>query len=230
MCVSSIWIELQSISALSLINGSYYFRCEVCIVTVLGKIGEASPVGCTHGKAAQRSTKDQVAWLHLRPCLAPPWRGSQQNYQRLLWTVRHSESPRAVVLNPFHTSYPFLKQDYQIFPQFTQRCWVIENTKLTNKLFQFRMIYRNWQWLQFMVQWIYPQVYIYPGLKTTVLWPLPPRPFPDKKRELKWMNVLQLFSVQASHPRCLPFRPNPPQANPLRHCSKSTTLAKSRCL
>jgi len=132
MCVSSIWIELKSISALSLINGSYHFRCEVCIVTVLGKIGEASPVGCTHGKAAQRSTKDQVAWLHLRPCLAPPWRGSQQNYQRLLWTVRYSESPRAMVLNPFHTSYPFLKQDYQIFPQFTQRCWVIENTKLTN--------------------------------------------------------------------------------------------------
>ena len=36
-----------------------------------GKISEASPVGGTHGKAAQCSTKDKVAWLHLRPGLDP---------------------------------------------------------------------------------------------------------------------------------------------------------------
>ena len=32
-----------------------------------GKIGEARPAGNTHRKAAQRSTKDQVAWLYFRP-------------------------------------------------------------------------------------------------------------------------------------------------------------------
>jgi len=40
------------------------------VQNVLEKIIEAIPAGYIHGKAAQRSTKDQVAWLHLRPCLA----------------------------------------------------------------------------------------------------------------------------------------------------------------
>ena len=30
------------------------------------KIGEACPAGCAHGKAAQRSSKDQVEWINLR--------------------------------------------------------------------------------------------------------------------------------------------------------------------
>jgi len=36
---------------------------------VTGNVGETSPAGCTHGKAAQRSNKDQVKWVHLRPSL-----------------------------------------------------------------------------------------------------------------------------------------------------------------
>jgi len=55
-------------------------------------IGEASPAGYTHGKAAQRSTKDQAKWLHLRPCLAPSCCGTSGNYQRLLKTVKYFES------------------------------------------------------------------------------------------------------------------------------------------
>jgi len=44
-----------------------------------------------------------------------------------------SESfPRAVILNLFYISYPFIKQDYQIYPQYTQWCSFIKNTKLTN--------------------------------------------------------------------------------------------------
>jgi len=42
---------------------------------------ERSPSGCTHGKAAQRSTKDQMASLYLRPCLAPSWCG----VSRAIW-------------------------------------------------------------------------------------------------------------------------------------------------
>ena len=42
-----------------------------------GKIGEASPAGYTRGKAGERS-KDQVAWLHLRPCMVPPLCGQRE--------------------------------------------------------------------------------------------------------------------------------------------------------
>ena len=34
-------------------------------------IGEESPACWTHGKAAQRSSKEQAMWLHHRPCLFP---------------------------------------------------------------------------------------------------------------------------------------------------------------
>jgi len=32
----------------------------------------------THGKASQRLTKDQMAWLHLWRCLVPPWCGASR--------------------------------------------------------------------------------------------------------------------------------------------------------
>jgi len=37
-----------------------------------------------------------------------------------------------VVLKIFYISYPFIQQDCQIYPQYTQLCSFIENTKLTN--------------------------------------------------------------------------------------------------
>jgi len=37
--------------------------------------------GCTHGKAAQRSNKDEVKWSHLQPRLVPSWRGAS----RIIW-------------------------------------------------------------------------------------------------------------------------------------------------
>ena len=40
--------------------------------------------------------------------------------------------PRPVVLDLFYISYPFIEQDYQIYPQYTQWCSFIENTKWTN--------------------------------------------------------------------------------------------------
>ena len=43
-----------------------------------GKIGETGPAGYTHGKAAPRSTQDQVVWLHLWPGLALSWCGSSR--------------------------------------------------------------------------------------------------------------------------------------------------------
>jgi len=59
------------------------------------------------------------------------------DFLRWLSALHLSNSPtlvysRPLVRNLFYTSYPFLKQDYQIYPQYTQRCWFIENTKLTN--------------------------------------------------------------------------------------------------
>ena len=39
---------------------------------------DASLAGYTHGKATQRSTKDEyVVWLHLRNCLFPTWCGAR---------------------------------------------------------------------------------------------------------------------------------------------------------
>jgi len=46
-----------------------------------GNSSKACPLGYNHGKAAQMSTKDQEAWLHLRPCLIPSWCGAR----RTIW-------------------------------------------------------------------------------------------------------------------------------------------------
>ena len=40
--------------------------------------------------------------------------------------------PRPVVLNLFYIFYLFIKQDYRSYPQYTQWCSFIKNTKLTN--------------------------------------------------------------------------------------------------
>jgi len=40
--------------------------------------------------------------------------------------------PSPVVPNLFYISYPFVKQDYQIYSQYTQWRSFIKNTKLTN--------------------------------------------------------------------------------------------------
>ena len=45
---------------------------------------------------------------------------------------RTSRVFKAVVLNLFYISCPFIKQDYQIYIQYTQWCSYIQNTKLTN--------------------------------------------------------------------------------------------------
>jgi len=39
---------------------------------------------------------------------------------------------KPVVRKHFYISYPFIEQDYQIFPQYTQCCSFTKNTKLTN--------------------------------------------------------------------------------------------------
>ena len=51
-------------------------------------------------------------------------------------TIRFQQTegvlPKTVVLNLFYISYLFITQVYQIYPQYTQWCSFIENTKLTN--------------------------------------------------------------------------------------------------
>ena len=49
-----------------------------CDHNVPRKLGEASPAGYTHRKATQKSSKDQVEWLHLRPCSVPSWCGASR--------------------------------------------------------------------------------------------------------------------------------------------------------
>jgi len=39
---------------------------------------------------------------------------------------------RPVVLKIFYISYPFIKQDHQIYPRYTQWCLFLKKTKLTN--------------------------------------------------------------------------------------------------
>jgi len=51
---------------------------------------------------------------------------------------------------PLSHILPFIKQDYQIYPQYTQWCSFPKNTRLKN--LQFEMIYKNLHLLQFMVQ------------------------------------------------------------------------------
>ena len=43
-----------------------------------------------------------------------------------------NSSSRSVVLNLVYISYPFIKQDYQIYPQYTQWNSFLKSTKLTN--------------------------------------------------------------------------------------------------
>ena len=49
--------------------------------------------------------------------------------QNMIYTCCY---PKPVVLKHFYISYPFIKQDYQIYHQYTQCCSFIKNTKLTN--------------------------------------------------------------------------------------------------
>jgi len=51
-------------------------RCQ----NIPGKTGGALHAGYTHGNVAQRWIKDQVAWLQLRPCLVPSWRGASKTF------------------------------------------------------------------------------------------------------------------------------------------------------
>ena len=84
---------------------------------------------------------------------------------------------RPVVLNLFYVFYPFIKQDYQIYPQWTQWCSFIENTKVTNfdslEWFTFAAINVSVNLPPCKVKFtplqgeIYPQGWIYPRLRIT---------------------------------------------------------------
>jgi len=59
----------------------------------------------------------------------------------------------SVVLNPFYISYPFTKQSYQIYPQYSQ-CYLYIKYEF-NEFLKFKMIYKNLHWLHFMVKKMY---------------------------------------------------------------------------
>jgi len=85
-------------------------------------------------------------WKHVAYCFSLGWL-----HHADVWFLRHCTEPQlstsidkvkvgifklygfsAVVLNLFHTFYPFIKQDYQIYPQYTQWCSFLKITKLAN--------------------------------------------------------------------------------------------------
>ena len=66
---------------------------------VPGNNCEASPASYTQGKMAERSTKDQVAWLHLRPCLVSSRCGANRTI-RNCWKPWGISSPRAAAPRP----------------------------------------------------------------------------------------------------------------------------------
>ena len=51
----------------------------------------------THGKAAQNSSMNQVAWLHLRPCLVPSWCRTSKTIWDCCWSWGISSPPIAAV-------------------------------------------------------------------------------------------------------------------------------------
>jgi len=59
------------------------------------KISEASLAGYNHGKASERSSKDQVEWPHLRRCSGPSWCGPRGTLWDCCWSWGISGPPRA---------------------------------------------------------------------------------------------------------------------------------------
>jgi len=49
----------------------------------------------THRKVVQSSSKDQVGWLHLRPCLVPSWCGASRTIWDCCWSWEISSPPWA---------------------------------------------------------------------------------------------------------------------------------------
>jgi len=98
--------------------------------------------------------------------------------------------PKPVFLNLFYIFHPFIKQDWQTYPQYTQWCSFIENTKLTNsyswecfiKIYIGCNLFSKFNPLE---DEIYPQGYIYPRLGITVLNPLARLYFAGDQRVLE---------------------------------------------
>jgi len=61
-----------------------------------GKIGGPSFAGYTHGKADQRSTKNQRVWLDFQSAFVPSWCGASKTIKACWKTWDISSPPRAV--------------------------------------------------------------------------------------------------------------------------------------
>jgi len=96
-----------------------------CAQNVPKKIDQASPAGCTHRKAAQRSVKDQVVWFHLRPDFVPSWCGASGAI-RGFWKPRALRGPLGML--PPRSPDVKMNENFQ-----TSSSRVIAN-KLTQKL------------------------------------------------------------------------------------------------
>jgi len=63
---------------------------------------------------------------------AEAWNDNTSFKSHVIWKEKRFCCSASVVLNLFYISYPFIKQDYLIYPQYAQWFSFIENTKLTN--------------------------------------------------------------------------------------------------
>jgi len=79
-----------------------------------------------------------------------------------------NDASKSVVLNLFYISYPFIKQDHQIYPQCAQCCLFLKNTK--SKSPTVRIIYKNYICYNLWFSKFTPvEDQIYPRLRTTGL-------------------------------------------------------------
>ena len=111
-------------------RGPSYSLVGPCYQNAPGKIVEANPACYTHAKKAHRSSKNQVVWLHLRPCLFPSCCGANRTIRKFLKPWGISSPPRAAVPVTLPRGKAGMKindkcihdENYQTWPQQSCRC------------------------------------------------------------------------------------------------------------
>jgi len=93
-CAAVKFVKPWMSSHISELRDPSYVGLAMC-QNVPWKNGEASASAYTHGKAAQRLSKDQVEWLHLWTWLVPSWCGASKNIWDCCWSWGILGLPRA---------------------------------------------------------------------------------------------------------------------------------------
>jgi len=118
-------------------SGELSYDCSATWPECPGKIGKASPTGLTQVRAAQRSPKNQVAWLHLRLCLVQSWCGTSKTIFNCwnLWSITINPGADAPAILPigqwfskFFRIPPWQTQTLSIPPQQRSQMIIAKNS------------------------------------------------------------------------------------------------------